>query len=1408
MESRKLQNVIGSFIALLLLISTQSLSAQCSSTGFGLSQFTVLSSQQNVSATDELSGLTYNDVTDEFVSISDGGSIAERHPLGFWSAYGISGYGSPHCDDSRFSDIEAITYIRTNGNTHQYAIADERDRALVFVDISNSQTGLTHPSTYLKFSGLSCGDNDGIEGAAYDSASGKMYFATELDDQKIYSFTVPTNINGQTVNVTEVADLQNITGLNTFSTHALDVLPNGNIIALVTKPGSGNDNGLYDRMMIELNPCGDLLGQIDVEPTISNSAELEGIAIKGDDIYLIGEFGVFYQLTREAPSSIQVVSPGTANSLDSGSSTRVNWVSTNLTGNVEIQLFLNGNFVSTLNANTTNDGTQTVTLPTLTTNTSGYTIRVVSRNDASIFGESSTFNIIVPGSITVTSPTSGTQLMVGSSMAVMWTSENVVGNVTLQLLKGGTIISTLASNINNDNVQSVLVPDVADDNDYRVRIVSVTNSSIDGLSDFFTISNPGITVLNPSGGEAFASGDMVSVQWLSMGVTGSVKIELFKGSSLFASLSDLTTNDGINTVTLPNVTTTANDYSIRVTSLVNPAIGDISGQFEIAAQQIFQLTNPSGGETFNNNSFVNVQWNSSFTGTVSIELHKANVFEQVLIASTNDDGTQQVQLPSVQSTSSDYSIKLINNNDNSIFDISNPFTISQTEIISVLTPTSNDIFFVSNQLPITWNSNIGGNVRIELLETGTLIHTLSSSTPNDNAQTFTIPSTLTGGNTCAVRITSLSNPSVSATSSQFQIMESGTNSSDPDLVIQSAGTGVQSDNIYSVNGVTILNQGNGAVAGAYTLGAYLSVDSNITFSDFRIGEVDTYALTGAGQTETSSFSFDVSSFGLADGNYYLGFIVDESDNETEDDEMNNTAFNSTLVNVSQGGSEIQCYDVANSDFSESFETGLGSWTQSANDDTDWTRTNTSTPSSVTGPSAANDGSYYLFTESSNGNRNNTAILTSSCIDLANTISPRLTFDYHMFGSSMGTLKVNIIDENGGSAVAFFQSGDLGDVWNIAAISLSNYIGETVTIEIEANIGVSFRSDMAIDNISIGDTQGCSLVGTPCDDGDGCTIGETYDIDCNCQGGVYTDLDQDGLCVGEDIDDTDPCLPVAGLACISCTSTVSGVFSEGFEGNLDNWTQSASSDNQWIHHSGSTASTRTGPSGASEGIDYMYVEASHGGFPFKRASMNSTCLDLSTLSTPGISFDYNMYGSAMGSLNIFVIDMADGTRTQIFSQSGNQGTEWRSYQRDLNDFADKTVQIKIEAITGFGFRSDIAIDNIEISDTAANLAAAETRNFVELASVNMEELAIESEMLVYPVPAVDFFNIAYQTDDESVQVTLSLVNANGLVIKTETLQLRNGMVEEKVNVSGLPTGTYYATMYSTSSKISKKILIID
>lgn len=193
---------------------------------------------------------------------------------------------------------------------------------------------------------------------------------------------------------------------------------------------------------------------------------------------------------------------------------------------------------------------------------------------------------------------------------------------------------------------------------------------------------------------------------------------------------------------------------------------------------------------------------------------------------------------------------------------------------------------------------------------------------------------------------------------------------------------------------------------------------------------------------------------------------------------------------------------------------------------------------------------------------------------------------------------------------------------------------------------------------------------------------------------------------------DGCSPVYGwraeveVACpAACTSSISSFpYSESFENGLGVWVQSATDDIDWTRNSGGTGSSGTGPTAASDGSFYLYTEASGNGtgYPNKVANLTSPCIDMSRLTNPTITFDYMLYGStsSMGTLSMQL--STDGVNwTTVWSRGGNYGPNWatETFNLNLQPWASSTsMQIRWNGVTGSGWSSDMAIDNIIIDGT--------------------------------------------------------------------------------------------------------------
>ncbi|XP_063407272.1 MAM and LDL-receptor class A domain-containing protein 1-like isoform X2 [Mytilus trossulus] len=175
-----------------------------------------------------------------------------------------------------------------------------------------------------------------------------------------------------------------------------------------------------------------------------------------------------------------------------------------------------------------------------------------------------------------------------------------------------------------------------------------------------------------------------------------------------------------------------------------------------------------------------------------------------------------------------------------------------------------------------------------------------------------------------------------------------------------------------------------------------------------------------------------------------------------------------------------------------------------------------------------------------------------------------------------------------------------------------------------------------------------------------------------------------------------------------TDTYTCTCNEGFTGtNCDVLTDSASigcsaeigeycmlaqddinDDFDWVTKTGDTKTELSGPGNAVEGFIYWYTEASSPRIAGEKAVM------FTNISLPSIKrclyFSYHMYGSEMGTLNIYFED-EQGTRTTVFTKTGNQGNQWHT--EGMVSQATDGLKVIFEAVLGSGSKSDMALDDV-------------------------------------------------------------------------------------------------------------------
>lgn len=200
-----------------------------------------------------------------------------------------------------------------------------------------------------------------------------------------------------------------------------------------------------------------------------------------------------------------------------------------------------------------------------------------------------------------------------------------------------------------------------------------------------------------------------------------------------------------------------------------------------------------------------------------------------------------------------------------------------------------------------------------------------------------------------------------------------------------------------------------------------------------------------------------------------------------------------------------------------------------------------------------------------------------------------------------------------------------------------------------------------------------------------------------------------------------------------------------------------------------------------GVDYVYVPM----------------LDFSNNPHPSLQFAYayRKYSSSSNEkLQVVVSTDCGENWTTVWEKSGTSlttvsGTTSSRFQPSSSQYAYDAVDLQQfagagQVIIAFKFTSNygnnVWIDNVTVADHDLT---------------NIENVELNSELSMYPNPATDVVNIAYDKAIDQVEI----YDVNGKLVKSY------GHVENTISVSGLATGNYMVKMYTEDGIITKTLV---
>lgn len=251
-------------------------------------------------------------------------------------------------------------------------------------------------------------------------------------------------------------------------------------------------------------------------------------------------------------------------------------------------------------------------------------------------------------------------------------------------------------------------------------------------------------------------------------------------------------------------------------------------------------------------------------------------------------------------------------------------------------------------------------------------------------------------------------------------------------------------------------------------------------------------------------------------------------------------------------------------------------------------------------------------------------------------------------------------------------------------------------------------------------------------------------------------------------------------CATTVCALSGVWTNLTNGTDDNI--------DWRVDDGGTPSGGTGPSvdynpGTATG-NYLYLEAS-GGCTAQTAILETSCISLDV--NYDFELGYHMEGTAMGSLHVDLYSSGTWTNDIVTPISGNQGSNWNLLTLDLSPYTGDVIKLRVRGVTGSGFESDLAIDDIK---------------FNEQTPLNVDDTVLEaSGVAIFPNPADNFFNIV---NPERLQLNEVLIYdlAGRLINKIE---LTDAEESEKINISKLEKAVYLIHIKGEEGELIKKLI---
>jgi len=266
-----------------------------------------------------------------------------------------------------------------------------------------------------------------------------------------------------------------------------------------------------------------------------------------------------------------------------------------------------------------------------------------------------------------------------------------------------------------------------------------------------------------------------------------------------------------------------------------------------------------------------------------------------------------------------------------------------------------------------------------------------------------------------------------------------------------------------------------------------------------------------------------------------------------------------------------------------------------------------------------------------------------------------------------------------------------------------------------------------------------------------------------------------------------------------TNDVTTASATGFTFVANGWRNVDGDDGDWRTDAGGTGSTNSGPGGgSSSGVcdhypgtssgKYIYTEASTPNYPSKEFHLWSPPFDLTSLTSPTLTFWYSMY-SASGATFALQYSTDNGnnwastnlsfmctTTYPVSVMYQNMGTSWRQGFVDLSPLqSNSNIMFRFIVTTGTSWDGDVCLDDIKLVDAAnTSVDVGENITLGSSAYDNAYGLVLNGSSSQTLIPA------GYDVSNLTINNTNGVTISGGDLKIDNTLTLTDGVVSTGSN----------------------------